>query len=255
MQYITIQHKNNYAVVQLKRGKVNAINHQVVNEIRQTFQQLKDDDTISGVIFTGIPHFFSAGLDVKELFHYDKAQIADFFKDFVNMFVELMNFPKLFISAITGHSPAGGCVIAITSDYRIMATGEKYVIGLNEVAVNILISKNIAAAYAFWIGERRAYQALLQGRLFDVQTAYDYGLLDEISPLEEVLKRAEGKMKAWLQHNPAILQGTKRTLRQDLLEQKINLDVEELIQENVDLWWEPSVRAGMQQFVENLSRR
>lgn len=255
MEFIKTQHKKNYAIVQLDRGKVNAINHQVVREIRQTFQALKENEAVRGVIFTGKPHFFSAGLDVKELFHYDKAQIAAFFKDFVQMFVDLMNFPKPFISAITGHSPAGGCVIAITSDYRIMAEGEKYTIGLNEVAVNILISKNIAAAYAFWLGDRRAYQCLMEGRLLKVQTAYDYGLLDEVCPLEEVLERAERKMKKWMYLNQDILVGTKETLRKDLLTNKINLDIEEMVMENVDLWWKPSIRAGMEFFVKSLSRK
>ena len=81
MEFIKIQHKKDYAIVQLDRGKVNAINHQVVREIRQTFQDLKENDAVQGVIFTGKPRYFSAGLDVKELFHYDKVQIADFFKN------------------------------------------------------------------------------------------------------------------------------------------------------------------------------
>ncbi len=56
-------------------------------------------------------------------------------RHFGSMYNELAKFPKILICAITGHSPAGGTVLAIQADYRIMADGPKYTIGLNEVAV------------------------------------------------------------------------------------------------------------------------
>lgn len=249
MEFLNITKKEDYAIVQFDRGKANVLNHQMVKEIRQAFKELDADDTVRGLILTGKPHFFSAGLDLIELYGYDQEKIKAFFFDFSSMFIDLMKFSKPSISAITGHSPAGGCVIAITCDSRIMAEGEKYTIGLNEVAVNILISENIPHAYAFWIGRRKAYQYILEGKLLSVQEAYDSGLVDEICPLEEVLERAERKMQKWLKADDDILRGTKYNLRKDLIK-KIDLDVNTLVDVNKSIWWKPEIRAAMKQFVD-----
>ena len=94
MHTLNITKKGGYAIVQIQRGKVNAINHQVVNEIRSAFSELGQDDSVRGVILTGIPHFFSAGLDVIELYGYDQMQMRQFMSDFGRMHIELVRFPK-----------------------------------------------------------------------------------------------------------------------------------------------------------------
>ena len=216
MEFLNITQKKDYAIVQLNRGKANVLNHTMVKEIRQAFKELDEDDTIRGLILTGKPHFFSAGLDLIELYEYNEEQIKAFFFDFSSMYVDLMKFSKPSLCAITGHAPAGGCVMAITCDYRIMAEGEKYTIGLNEVAVNILISENITKAYAFWMGQRKAYQSIMEGKLLSVQEAHESGLVDEVCPLEEVMDRAEKQMQKWLKADDDILRGTKYNLRKGI---------------------------------------
>jgi len=67
MEYLEIEKKNDYVVVTMNRPKVNAINFQMVNEIRNTFKAMQEDDTVSGVILTGRTGVFSAGLDLIEL--------------------------------------------------------------------------------------------------------------------------------------------------------------------------------------------
>lgn len=254
MQTVNIERKHNYAIVQLNRGKVNAINHQMTKEIRQAFTDLEADDSVKGVIITGIPHFFSAGLDVIELFSYDEPKMKEFFNDFGGMYIQLAKFTKPMISAITGHSPAGGCVIAITSDYRIMAEGEKYTIGLNEVAVNIQISSNLIRGYAFWLGEGLANQYLLDGKLLNTKEALDSGLVNEVCTLDEVLPKAEAKMKQYLRADEEIFKNTKYKLRKpwlDGMETDPTVDLEQAIA----LWWKPEIRAKMKAFVDSLQKK
>ncbi len=254
MQTVHIERKQNYAIVQLNRGKVNAINHQMTKEIRTAFANLESDDTVKGVIVTGIPHFFSAGLDVIELYSYDEQQMKEFFNDFGGMYIQLAKFTKPLVSAITGHSPAGGCVIAITGDYRIMAEGEKYTIGLNEVAVNIQISSNLIRGYAFWLGEGLASQYLLDGKLLNVDEALASGLVNEVCPLEEVLPKAEAKMQQYLRADEEIFKNTKYKLRKPWLE-GMETDPKIDLEQAIALWWKPEIRAKMKAFVESLQKR
>lgn len=254
MQYLQLIQKGDYAIVQLDRGKVNAINRDMVDEIRETFKKLAADDTVKGVIITGKPHYFSAGLDVIELYGYDEAQMNDFLVAFGTMHIELARFEKPLVAAITGHSPAGGLVIAITCDYRVMAEGEKYTIGLNEVAVSIQISQNLVDAYAFWIGQGKASEYILDGKLLNPVEALQCGLVQEVVPLENVLERAEEKMKHYLRADEAIFKTTKAKARHHWLSNLENNAAADL-KLAMSTWWRPDIRMRMQGMVDFLKSR
>ncbi|MBK7640026.1 MAG: enoyl-CoA hydratase/isomerase family protein [Bacteroidetes bacterium] len=74
-----------------------------------------------------------------------------FGRDFSKFLITISKFPKPLVAAITGHSPAGGCIIGICCDYRVMAKGN-YKIGLNEIPVGIIVPKGIMALYSRCIG-------------------------------------------------------------------------------------------------------
>lgn len=246
--------KEGYTIVEMNRGKVNAINYDMVQELRQVFSEIENDNEVKGAILTGQPNYFSAGLDLIELFQYDKKQIDDFFSVFGALFIELMQVTKPLISAITGHSPAGGCVLAVATDNRIMADGENYIIGLNEVAVNIQISQNLIETYAFWIGEGLASRYIMEGKLLNGKEALSAGLVDELVPLDQVLPRAEAKMKNYLKADQEILVNTKSKLRKNL-RGKLDLNAENSLKEAATLWWKPEIRAKMEAYVESFSNK
>ncbi|MEM6965260.1 MAG: enoyl-CoA hydratase/isomerase family protein [Bacteroidota bacterium] len=250
MEYLNINSKGDYVIVQMNRPKVNAINFQMVKELRATFKKLQADDAVQGVILTGLPGVFSAGLDLIELYDYDEEKIRAFFVAFGSLHVEMVKFPKPFICAVTGHSPAGGTVFAITGDYRIMAEGEKFTLGLNEVAVNVQISTNLIYSYGVWLGRSKAYKHILAGKLLNNEEALRDGLVDEVVPMDQVLPRAEKRMQKYLQANPDILRNTKAKLRKDWWDTfDANIKTSEVeLQMATEVWWSPDVRMRMQMF-------
>lgn len=254
MQTIKITPKSAYTIVQLNRPKVNAINHRMVNELEAAFRALKNDETVQGVILTGMPHFFSAGLDVIELYDYDEAKMRHFMTDFGNLHVQMARFSKPLICAINGHSPAGGTVFAIAADHRIMVDGEIYSIGLNEVSVNVQISHNLAFAYAFWLGNRNAHQFIMDGKLLKPTEAFDAGLVDELVTVQELLPRAEAKMQQFLRANPDILRNTKDRVRKVWWNQLGKYDEADL-EEALAVWWSPDVRKRMKGLIDRITRK
>lgn len=254
MKTLQLIKKPDYVIVKLQRGKVNAINHEMVRELRKVFYDVEIDPQIKGVILTGQPHYFSAGLDLIELIGYGKTEITNFFEAFGNLYLELVQFTKPCIAAITGHAPAGGCVIAVTCDNRYMAAGEQYRIGLNEVAVNIQISQNLTEAYSFWMGEGLANRYILEGKLLNTSEALSAGLVDEILPLEKVLEVAENKMEHYLKADTEIWRNTKKKLRKHWLD-KLDLDTKNSFKEAATLWWKPEIRAKMEAYVESFSNK
>ncbi len=254
MKTIQLIHKERYAIVQLNRGKVNAINHEMVRELTTVFTDLETNSKVEGVILTGIPHFFSAGLDVIELYGYNEAQIASFFEDFGALHIRMARFPKPLVCAIPGYAPAGGCVFAITADYRIMAEGGAYTIGLNEVAVNIQISNNLIEAYAFWVGNGKAHEYILDGKLLHGKEALASGLVNALVPLEEVMPVAEKKMDQFLKADTGILRNTKQKLRSSWWN-KLENDAKKDLGEAIELWWSPRIRSKMKAFVDSLQKK
>ncbi|KPM31401.1 Enoyl-CoA hydratase/isomerase [Croceitalea dokdonensis DOKDO 023] len=254
MRYLELTKEKDYSVVKMNRGKVNALNHDMVLELSDVFTSIENDKDTKGAILCGQPHYFSAGLDLIELFGYNQGQISQFFNAFGALYLQLVQFKKPFICAITGHAPAGGCVLAVAADNRYMAQGEKYVIGLNEVAVNIQISQNLTEIYAFWMGKGLASRYLLEGKLLSGKEARNAGLVDELVPLEEVIPRSKRQMDVYLGADQQIWQNTKAKIRKHLWDQ-LDTNSGNALKEAADLWWKPEIRSKMEAYVKSFSKR
>lgn len=252
METILITKEKNYAVVKLNRGKANPINGQMVNELKQAFDELSAEDAVRGVILTGSKGIFSAGLDVVELYDYDEPTFEQFWRDFTTLCEQLFMFPKPLVAAITGHSPAGGCVLALCCDYRVMAEG-KYTIGLHEIAVGLVLPAPIATLLGSVTGFEKAYQLILDAKLLKAQEAYEAGVVNEVCPMEEVMDRAVAKLKKWFVFNDTAWRRTKYNLRQSL-HGLFTHDFDALYSETVRHWWSPESRATVERLIQMLKR-
>lgn len=254
MNTLSIIERQNYEILQLNRGKSNPINHEMVKEIRAYLKRVEQNEKVRGVILTGnTPGYFSVGLDLKELYYLDETGISAFWEDWEAMVYEMAKFPKPFIAAINGYSPAGGCVFATTCDYRIMAKGEKFVIGLNEVAVGIVVPEYIFQLYAFWLGKRQAYHNLLRGKLLTVDQALAQHLVDEVCEMEEILPKAEKEMQRLLRSPDNLLIKTKASMRAELWE-RLDAAPPASVEEKLKAWFDPQSRGLMKMIVGQLEK-
>jgi 3,2-trans-enoyl-CoA isomerase len=253
MNTISTSVKDRVAIVTLNRGKSNAINHEMVVELGSILDNIEADENIGGVIIAGKEGFFSAGLDLIELYHYDENQARDFWKLFLGFIGRLVKFKKPMVSAINGHSPAGGCVIALACDARIMAEG-KYIIGLNEVPVGIVVPNSIFHLYSFWIGKPAAYRNLLEGKLFSPDEALAIGLVDELVKPESILTAAERRIRKYMAYEANTWQQSKLNLRQDLIAIS-GADQTEDLEKMLKQWWSQSTRAILKSLIDGLQKK
>lgn len=253
MDFLRTKTEDHIYHILLDRGKSNAMNLQVVDELIEAIGIAEEDPSIEGLILSGKEGFFSAGLDLITLYEYDEAQMRQFWSRFMLLLQKLAAFPKPAVAAITGHSPAGGCVMAICCDYRVMAEGE-YVIGLNEIPVGIVVPHGIFKLYAFWLGQAKAYQSILEGKLFSPTEAKQIGLVDELVPLPRIQNSAMQKIKMLTQYERNAWQNTKRNFRSELVK-ALAENVDESIEQVLTQWWRPSTRAVLKTIIENLTQR
>ncbi|MCY1503196.1 Short-chain-enoyl-CoA hydratase [compost metagenome] len=253
MNTITITIKDRLAMISLNRPKSNALNREMITELTDMLGHIEADHAIGGAIITGKDNFFSAGLDLIELYDYNEQEVKDFWHLFLRFVARITAFKKPLIAAINGHSPAGGCVIALACDGRVMAEG-KYIIGLNEVPVGIIVPQSIFALYSFWLGKAAASRSLLEGKLFNPEEALCIGLIDEVVNPQSILTVAERMARKYMAFEANTWQQSKLNIRRQLIEATAageEADLEVMLKQ----WWAPSTRVLLKTIIDNLQKK
>lgn len=250
---LKIHSKGNYAVVEIDNGKVNAISRALSRDLDAAFTTLAKDDEVMGVILTGRPNCFSAGLDVNDLAAGGVEGAKDFWRAYLGGVVALAKYPKPLIAAITGYAPAGATTLTLCCDYRIMAKGAKHVVGMHEFKMSLLIPEMMGDIYAYHLGERRAWEAVQGADLFNSDQALAIGLVNESVEVDEVMERAEKRMKRYLNIVPSVYAQAKLNFRKGLLK-IVNQTIDEMmvpIEENLNA---PETQMMIQMFVAQLKK-
>lgn len=253
MEILKIEYKNDYAIVQLDNGKVNAIDTALAKALGETFRALEADENVKGVILTGRPHAFSAGLDVMSMAGGIKTA-TKFWQYYLDALQVMIRFPKPFVCAITGYAPAGGTILACCADYRIMGIGEKHVIGMHEFKMSLPIPELLSRIYAYTIGERTAWEAVLNARLYHAEGAKAIGLVDEVAEVEDVLALAEKRLQKYMKVYLPMYSKTKRYLRRALLE-AIDMKVEDMLPEILEDFKDPDFVKYVAAFMMSLKKK
>lgn len=253
MNSLTVSMQDHVAVVGLKNGNTNAINAEFLVEFIELFENLDRDPAVYGSILFGHNSCFSTGFDLPALLEYTEAEFRIFWKNYLKLISLLSGFKKPLVAALNGHSIAGGCAIALSCDYRIMAEGD-FLIGLNEMAIGLVVPPSVYAMYRFWLGEPKAYHTFIEGTLFSPNQALEIGLVDQVVSERALRSVVEKKMQSLLQKDPVIWQQNKATIKRQQ-----NVQDEEWLNQQqeavVEHWFSPSNQSIMKTIVENLKAR
>ncbi len=251
--HIRVNVENRVTHLQLDRGRSNAFHADMLEEMKAAVQAAEADPGVEGLVLHGKEGFFSAGLDLITLYDYNEAEIRAFWELFMAFVESLVAFRKPAVAAISGHAPAGGCVLALCCDARVMAEGD-YIIGLNEVPVGIVVPDSIFALYSFWLGQGTAYRYLLQGKLLSPREALASGLVDEVVAAQRIRTVAERHLGLYTQFERNTWWQSKANLRRELV-QRMAANREESIALVLKQWWTPSTRSILKTIIENLTQK
>ena len=236
----------------LARAPVNALNPELCNGLTQALASAVANGA-RGIVLSGGPKVFSAGLDVPFLLSLgdDQAALLQAWTAFFDAARALLNCPVPVVAAMAGHAPAGGCVLALCCDYRIMAEGP-YRIGLNETQVGLVAPEGIQSLMARVVGPHRAERLLVAGMMVDAAEALRIGLVDELTGIDDVATRARVWLEELLQlpHKPML--ETRRIARAGaidcLREERIDLG------RFVAAWMEPDTQAGLRAMLARIGK-
>lgn len=241
MDFVITQEKDGIVTLSLNRGKVNPLNGNVVDDVFSSLKDIEGDSAVKAVILTGQGKFFSFGFDVPELLTYSREAFSDFLAKFTNLYSNMFLYPKPIIAALNGHTIAGGCMLALACDRRIIIS-EKAKMSLNEIDLGVPIFVGITEILRFCVGSRNATEILYSGALYSAEEAYSLGLVDEVVNAED-LTDAATKAASDLGHKPwPAFAGIKSLLRRPILSEIAQRE-NESIKEFVDIWYSDSTRA------------
>jgi 3,2-trans-enoyl-CoA isomerase len=247
-----INHDNDIREIKLARPPVNALNLELVRTLRAGIEDSVHAG-VRGIVLSGAQGLFSAGVDVPALLDRDRAGVLEYWREFFALCGTLARSPIPMAAAITGHSPAGGAVLALFCDYRVMAEGP-YRIGLNEVQVGLIVPEAIQLALRRVVGPYRAERLLVSGAMIDAAAALACGFVDELTGVDQVTTRALYWMNELLALPAHAMLATRKLARADLANAYADLDALPL-EDFTEAFFHPQTQATLQQLVAKLKEK
>jgi methylglutaconyl-CoA hydratase len=251
LEYSTLKFERDgkIAIVTLNRPeKRNAISTPMIEDIFAALNAAQEDSSIRVVILTGAGKAFCSGMDLETLQAIAKQSHDENLADsrrMARMFQLVYGFPKPLITAVNGAAIAGGCGLATLSDFTIAAPEAKF--GYTEVRIGF-IPALVSVMLRRQVGEKHARDLLLTGRIIDAADAFRLGLVNEIVPLEDLMKRAREVAIMYLESSPVSLGMTKRLLMS--YDNRMHEELELATQENARIRGTEDFREGLASFLE-----
>lgn len=241
MNFVDVNNEDGIVTLTLTRGKVNALNGSVINELRETFELLESDLAARAVILTGQGKFFSFGFDVPEFIAYTKEQFQDFVTDFTNLYRYLFTYPKPLVAAINGHAIAGGCMLTLPCDVRLMVNGNAK-ISLNEINFGSPVFAGSTEMLRFWVGGANATEILYSGSMYTADEAASLGLVNEVTDEIALAGRARARALELALKSPPAFSNIKALLRESAVREMVARE-QDSIRKLVDIWYSDRTRA------------
>ena len=249
---VKLEVDGNLATMRLEREHGNAINGQLVEELMRACRQAEQDSRIGGVMLAGTGKLFCPGLDLQELIELDRAAMEQFLGRFNDCIRTLYTFSKPVVARIHGHAVAGGCVLALTADWRVLRQGA--MVGLNELRVGVPFPYGVAMILRESAPSPKVEEVALFGRNYVGAEAVTAGLVHEVADDAGFDDHCRERLAELADKDARAFAISKRYLRSPVLERMTAFD-QALMHEFLDAWFSPETRERVQTIVDELRKR
>ena len=178
---------NQIKCISINRPKqLNALNKNIIDELHQTIVQFENDKKIKAFIITGEGNkSFVAGADLAEMQNFTQKQAYNFSRIGQQCFETIAKSNKPVLAAINGYALGGGLELAMSCHFRIASENSR--MGLPETSLGLIPGFGGTQRLPKIIGQQKALEFILSGRIIKPQQAYQCGLIHSISSLENLI--------------------------------------------------------------------
>jgi len=246
---LLVESRDQVSTITLNRpDKRNAINTHMIAELQSALDSVeKTHDRV--VVLTGNGSCFCAGMDLSLLQAIATQSPSENQEDsrrMAKMFRRVWSYTKPMIAAVNGHALAGGCGIATLCDFTIAVPEAKF--GYTEVKIGFLPAI-VSVFLTRQIGDKRARDLLLTGRLVEAAEAKELGMINEIVPQEHLMARVKELADTLIAASPSSVTRAKRLLV-SAAAASLDADLERAVLENARMRCTPDFKEGLASFLE-----
>ncbi len=185
---ILVEQDGPVGIVTLNRPKVlNALSHELMDELVQALEAFDADDSVRVMVLTGSERAFAAGADIGEMS--EETTVSIMLKDRFATWDKVRKIKKPIIAAVSGFALGGGCELMMTCD--IIVASETAQFGQPEINIGVIPGAGGTQRLTRVVGKHKAMEMILTGRPMTAQEAYHYGLVVKVVPVELYLEEAK----------------------------------------------------------------
>ncbi len=238
------------ATLRLNHGRVSALDLELCRALREQVDALRDSP-VEAVVLTGTGSAFCAGVDLHRVLAGGSAYLREFMPAMEACFEALLTFPKPLVGAINGHAIAGGCIIAATCDYAVLADGNAR-LGLTELAVGVPFPVLPLEIVRARVQEPGLHELILGAGTVLPARALELGLVHEVAPAPDVLPRAMAHAERLAAIPRVAFSLTKRSLVAPVLDRvRAARDIDAAV---TAAWESPDVLEPVRRYMEGLKK-
>lgn len=237
------------AVIRLAHGKVNALDAESLEALGRELDAAAAD--ARAIVLTGTGKAFSAGVDLFRILDGGDEYLDRFLPALDGTLRTLFGLPLPVVAAINGHAIAGGCLLALACDYKLMSGGR---IGIPELLVGVPFPVAAMEVVRFAVSPAVIQSVIYKGETVDAEAASRLGLVDEVVPAEELQRTALETARRLASIPRATFRLTKGHLRSVASERISRMDA--VVDPEVRrLWRDPASHAAIRGYLEHTLRK
>src|SRR6516162_5287234 len=246
---LLLEYGTERATLTLNRpDKRNAVTPQMIAELQTALDEI-ERKRIRVVIMTGAGTAFCAGMDLdmlQTIARQSPQENQDDSRRIAKLFRRIWSFPRPIIAAVNGHALAGGCGIATLCDFTLAVSEAQF--GYTEVRIGFLPAI-VSVFLTRQIGDKRARDLLLTGRLIEAAEARELGMINEIVPHDQLMRRAKELAEVLIAASPPSVTRARRLLV-SAAAASLDADLERAVLENARMRCTPDFKEGLASFLE-----
>ena len=252
MSTIRVERTDGLAILRLDKGRGNAIDEALIEDLLGVVPELAGDASVQGVLLASAhPKLFCPGLDLQGLVELNRGDMQRFMLRFSEAMGALYGLAKPVVAAVNGHAVAGGCILALTADWRVLKRGAQ--IGLNEVKVGVPLPWSVATLLRASVPPPSLARVALLGRNFADEEALAVGLADELADADGFEAICLSRLAEFADKDTTAVGTTKAYLRAGFL-QEMDAASTQAADDFLDAWFSPATRRRIDEIVASLKK-
>jgi enoyl-CoA hydratase len=251
---VRFERNDSLGILRLDKVRGNAIDDTLLADLLAACREAEKDDSLRGLLLASAnPKLFCPGLDLVSLIEYDRPSLGAFIARFTEVVRALYEMKKPVVAAVNGHAVAGGCVLALTADFRVLRRGGVQV-GLNEVKVGVPLPWPVTLLLRQEVAPQALSKVALLGRNFADEEALAVGLVHELADAEGFEAACLTRLQEFAEKDAHAFGVTKRYLRSAAIA-AVRTQEKQAVTDFLDGWFSEATRRRMQETVASLTKR